>query len=182
VTDEGFPAGAQVRLRDVRLDDAERIDAWHAAIDGSGGFNDFGVTHEPVDREILLAGPLRDEQKGTLIVERLADGMPLGSVSWHKVRYGANPESDAWNMGIELVPEARGKGYGTEAQRLLARWLLATTTVNRIEASTDTENAAEQRSLEKAGFTREGVARGAQFRGGRHRDLVTYSKLRADPD
>jgi RimJ/RimL family protein N-acetyltransferase len=181
VSDEELPAGTQVRLRDVRLDDADRIDAWHAAIDGSGGFNDFGIPHEPVDREMLLAGPLRTDQKGTLIVERIADGTPLGSVSWHKVRYGANPESDAWNVGIELVPEARGRGYGTEAQRLLARWLFATTPVNRVEASTDAENVAEQRSLEKAGFTREGVARGAQFRVGRHRDLVVYSKLRGDP-
>lgn len=182
MTDKELPAGAAVRLRDVHLDDADLIDAWHAMIDGSGGFNDFGVTHDPVDRDVLMAGPLRDDEKGTLIVERLADGVPLGTVSWHKVRYGANPESDAWNMGIELVPEARGRGHGTEAQRLLARWLFATTSVNRVEASTDTENAAEQRSLEKAGFTREGVARGAQYRVGRHHDLVTYSKLRDDPD
>jgi RimJ/RimL family protein N-acetyltransferase len=52
--------------------------------------------------------------------------------------------------------------------------------VNRVEAQTDAANVAEQRSLEKAGFVREGVARGAQFRAGRYRDLVTFSRVRAD--
>jgi RimJ/RimL family protein N-acetyltransferase len=85
-----------------------------------------------------------------------------------------------WNIGIDLVPEGRGQGFGTEAQRLLAGYLFATTKVNRVEASTDVENMSEQRSLEKAGFTREGVVRGAQFRGGSFHDLVVYARLRSD--
>ena len=60
-------------------------------------------------------------------------------------------------------------------------WLFANTSLNRVEAQTDLENVPEQRSLEKAGFIREGIARGAQFRAGAHHDLVTYSRLRADP-
>jgi len=84
-------------------------------------------------------------------------------------------------LGIELLPEARGRGIGTEAQRVLANWLFDTTSVNRIEASTDVENVAEARALEKAGFTREGVNRGAQYRAGAYHDLVLYARLRSDP-
>ena len=58
--------------------------------------------------------------------------------------------------------------------------MLATYPVNRIEAATDVTNRAEQRSLEKAGFTREGVLRGAQWRNGRWNDMVVYSRLRTD--
>jgi RimJ/RimL family protein N-acetyltransferase len=61
---------------------------------------------------------------------------------------------------------------------LLARYLFANTTVNRIDANTDVTNIAEQRALEKAGFTREGVLRGAQFRDGSFHDMVLYSILR----
>ena len=100
---------------------------------------------------------------------------------WHRVTYGPNPESGAWNVGIDIIPDARGQGYGSEAQRLLAAWLFEHTDAHRVEASTDVENVAEQRALEKAGFTREGIARGAQFRAGRHRDLVVFAKLRDDP-
>ena len=50
----------------------------------------------------------------------------------------------------------------------------------RVEAHTDVENVAEQRALSKAGFTREGVVRGAQWRDGAYRDGLLYSILRAE--
>ena len=85
-----------------------------------------------------------------------------------------------WSVGISLLPAARGRGAGSRAQRLLADYLFLHTTVNRVEASTDIDNVAEQRSLEKAGFTREGVLRGWQWRQGAWRDMVMYSRLRGD--
>ena len=78
------------------------------------------------------------------------------------------------------MPAERGHGYGTEAQTLLAAWLFAATNTNRVEAQTDIDNLPEQRSLEKAGFTREGVTRGSQFRAGAFHDLVMYSRIRSD--
>ena len=80
-----------------------------------------------------------------------------------------------------IVPEFRGQGYGTAAQRLLARYLFAHTQgVNRVQAETEITNIAEQRALEKAGFTREGVLRGATFRAGKWHDQVVYGVLRAE--
>jgi RimJ/RimL family protein N-acetyltransferase len=170
---------SRVRLRDVTLADADLIDGWNADPERSP-FNDFGEPPSSAPRDVLKAGPLRNEHNGVFMVERIADRGSIGTIGWHKVRYGPNPESDAWNIGIELRPEARGQGFGTDAQRQLADWLFANTNVNRVEAQTDAANVAEQRSLEKAGFVREGVARGAQFRAGRYRDLVTFSRVRAD--
>src|SRR6185503_20615325 len=129
---------------------------------------------EPVDRDVLAKGPMRNERNGMLIVELVDGARPIGSVGWHLERYGPNPESNALNFGIELIPEARGKGYGTEAQAQLVAYLFATTEVNRVEAGTDIDNLPEQRSLEKAGLRREGVMRGSQFRRGAYRDLVVY--------
>lgn len=173
-------AEPRVRLRDVTLEDADLIDAWDADPAAKGEFNDFGIERDPVDRDVLARGPLRNEHNGHLIIERIADGRPIGSVGWHRVGYGPGPASGSWNIGIALVPEARGQGYGTEAQAQLAAYLFADSPVNRVEASTDVENLAEQRSLEKAGFVREGIQRGAQFRAGAYHDLVTYSRLRDD--
>ncbi|MBM3686461.1 MAG: GNAT family N-acetyltransferase [Actinobacteria bacterium] len=80
-------------------------------------------------------------------------------------------------MGIALAPAWRGQGWGSVAQRLLAEQLLES--AHRVEASTDIDNLSEQRSLEKAGFAREGVLRGAQMRAdGRHHDLVMYARTR----
>jgi RimJ/RimL family protein N-acetyltransferase len=171
---------SRVRLRDVTLADADMLDEWARDPRDRGGFNDFGEEPRPTPRDVLEHGPLRNDRNGILIVERIEDGAPLGTVSWHRVNYGPAPRSDAWNMGIELRPEARGQGYGPEAQRLLAEWLFANTDLNRVEASTDVENVAEQRALEKAGFVREGIQRGAQYRAGAYHDLITYSLLRTD--
>lgn len=115
-----------------------------------------------------------------LTVLDTASGTVLGGVTWHAVDYGGTLGCSAWNIGIGLLPSARGRGVGTIAQRLLAEHLFATTPLDRVEASTDVANVAEQKALARAGFRREGVIRGAQLRGGQRHDLVQYGLLRAD--
>jgi RimJ/RimL family protein N-acetyltransferase len=105
-----------------------------------------------------------------------------GSVSWHAESYGPTEGSFAWNIGIGLAESCRGHGVGTVAQRLLGEWLLATTPLVRIEASTDVSNVAEQKALERGGYVREGVLRQAQARADGQHDLFSYSLLRSDLD
>lgn len=168
-------------LRDLTIADADRLDEWAADPDVRGEYNDFGVPPSPVDRAALARGPFRNDRNGELMIERLDDGQPIGLVSWHRVAYGPNEGSAAWNIGISLLPDVRGLGFGSEAQRLLADYLFAATPLDRVEASTDVNNIAEQRSLEKAGFVREGLLRGAQMRRGVRYDLINFARLRTDP-
>ena len=150
----------------------------------AGGFNDFGLPRAaPRNRPATpaeAAEQLRGPQGGVLFIEPVPEGEPIGTISYRPVRYGPNDESSAWQLGIEIGRDDRGRGFGSEAQRLIAEWLLETTPANRIEAQTDIENVAESRSLERAGFTRECVLRGAQFRAGAYHDLAVYSRLRTD--
>lgn len=145
-----------------------------------GEFNSFGL--QPYGR--LESGfahsGLLDVHQGMLVVVLQGTDRIAGNVTYHQVGYGPNEGSQAYNIGIALDPAHRGKGYGVEAQRLLAAYLFATYPVMRVEASTDVYNLAEQRALEKAGFIREGIARKAQWRAGQYHDLVTYSKLRGE--
>jgi RimJ/RimL family protein N-acetyltransferase len=83
-------------------------------------------------------------------------------------------------IGILLAPEHRGRGVGTEAQRLLVDYLFSTTAANRLEATTEVDNVAEQRALEKAGFIQEGLLRERGFVRGAWRDGYIYSRLRSD--
>jgi RimJ/RimL family protein N-acetyltransferase len=155
-----------VTIRPATEADQPLLDIWTA---NQGLYSDWG------DR----TGALPVTVLGRMIV--LDDGAPVGDLSWHQVGYGGNAGSVAFNLGIEVSAEARGRGIGTIAQRLLAEHLFATTSVHRIEAGTDVANIAEQRALERAGFTREGVLRGAQYRAdGIHHDLVSYAILRTD--
>ncbi|HEV2781422.1 MAG TPA: GNAT family N-acetyltransferase [Actinophytocola sp.] len=155
-----------VALAEPLRDDRERL--WEAAA------SEFDLDPDERPR------PFPPNPSSVLTIVDAATAEPIGMIGWHAVSYGGTLSAAAWNIGIGLVPEARGRGAGTTAQRLLAEHLFATTEVDRVEASTDVDNVAEQRALEKAGFRREGVLRGAQLRGGRRRDIVHYGLLRTD--
>jgi RimJ/RimL family protein N-acetyltransferase len=110
----------------------------------------------------------------SLLAVALDDGTCAGLVNWKAQTHGN------WEIGIALFREYRGRGLGTQAQRLLVRYLFEHTTAHRIQAGTEVDNLAEQRALEKTGFRREGVMRGVHFRAGRWRDGVMYGLTRDD--
>jgi RimJ/RimL family protein N-acetyltransferase len=168
---------AEVRLRPVTEDDLPALDAMFADPEAIGVHNWEGFTDPRKWRRLFEENGLLGGDRWVLMVETDA-GERIGFVSWSPVRVGTS--SLYWVIGISLWPHARGRGYGTEAQRQLVRYLFTTTPVNRIQAGTDAENHAEQRALEKAGFTREGVLRGSFFRAGAWRDEVIYGVLRSE--
>lgn len=119
---------------------------------------------------------LLGQDSGALMIA--ASDESIGFVAWHKHSTGRS--SFCWNIGIAIAPEARGLGHGTKAQRQLAEYLFSHTQTNRVEAGTEVNNMAEQRALEKAGFVKEGIMRGATFQGGQWHDAIIYSILRSD--
>jgi RimJ/RimL family protein N-acetyltransferase len=166
-----------VHLRPVAEIDLDLFERLHEDREGAGELGFFGFRNPGQLRRQWAEGGFISAQGGRLAVVAGGDRF-VGEVQWHEVMQG--PTSPCWNIGVALLTAERGKGYGTRAQRLLAEYLFAHTRVNRVEASTEFVNLAEQRALERAGFTREGVLRGARFRGGAWRDMVMYSVLRAE--
>ena len=169
---------AHVRLRPITEADLDLIELLYEDPDEAGTYGFYGYQNPGVLRRGFADGGLLSPRDGRLAVVAGDDGELAGEVSWHQQQTG--PDSVCWNIGIGLLVRARGRGYGTQAQRLLAGYLFAHTQLNRIAAETEDGNLAEQRSLEKAGFTREGVLRGSCFRDGQWRDMVSYSMVRAD--
>jgi RimJ/RimL family protein N-acetyltransferase len=165
-----------VTLRPLRESDLGYFDLWTAP--DVDPFNFFGFRTPHRVRAAFAENGLISPDAGMLVVD--ADDEVVGDVGWHVEEYGPGWQSRAYNIGVRLLPERRGQGLGGPAQRMLADYLFATYPVNRVEAFTDVENIREQRALEKAGFTREGVLRGAQWRDGSWHDLVAYSRLRDD--
>ena len=167
----------QITLRPVVEDDLAIVEQLSGGDPvGSGSFGWYGWRDRDRWRRRWADNGLLGEDGGSLIVAR--DQKRLGFVNWRIKR--PTPNAYHWEIGISLLPAARGHGYGTEAQLLLVRYLFAHTPVHRIEAATEVGNVAEQRALEKAGFTREGVLRGIGWRDGAWRDGVWYSVLRTD--
>jgi len=139
------------------------------------GFRDAGA----ITRRFATDGYLGADDS-RLIVSAGDDATVAGFLSFRKGQYAA--AGPYYEIGIALLPEWRGRGLGWRAQAMLCDYLFAHTPVQRIQAGTHPENLAEQRSLEKAGFTLEGVIRACEFRAGQWRDGYLYSRLRTDPD
>lgn len=168
--------GGAVRLRPVEeheLNQLVRL-AWDPEAPGEHQWFGFRI-----DKARNLEGRWRDDGliggDSSFLAVGLEDGTCAGWVTWRPVGDFGNFE-----IGIALFAEHRGHGIGTEAQRQLVEYLFSTTTANRLQAGTEVGNLAEQRSLERAGFRREGVQRGLYFRADAWRDSVMYGLVRDD--
>ena len=169
----------RVHLRVVTAVDLALLTTWTNDLDFNSEYNTFGLRRADSVEKSFAENGLLSPQHGELLIVIETDTV-VGNVSYHQTRYGPNEGSIAYNIGLSIAPEYRGKGYGTEAQKLLANYLFSTYPIMRVEATTDRENIAEQKALEKAGFTRDGVMRQAQWRTGSWHDMVVYSKLRGE--
>lgn len=83
----------------------------------------------------------------------------------------ARPSAHAIDLGYVLAPRYWGKGFMPEAVLALTTWALSQDTFFRVQAFCDVQNKPSQRTLEKAGFLREG----------RHERFVVHPNLSREP-
>ena len=167
-----------VRLRPFREPDLSLLTRFATDPAVSEPFEWFGFRSPEVFRRRWEEDGFLDKDPRYLTVALLSDDTGIGWVMWRNGVLGA--QAGVWEVGILLLPEHRGRGAGTAAQRLLVKHLFATTTAHRIWAGTQSDNLAEQKALEKCGFKREGHLREAVFRGGKWHDSIIYGMLRSE--
>lgn len=115
--------------------------------------------------------------EGRLDLAVVSAGRIVGSIE-ARAPEGALPPG-VCEIGVELVPEARGGGLGTEAVALLTLHLLSNGFV-RVQASTGASNVAMRGALENAGFRLEGTLRGYMPNGAARTDGVLYALTASD--
>lgn len=169
--------GERVTLRPVRERDLMPFITAHVEISNRGAFFPLGVQSEPALRRTYAETGFWERDEGTLLIWDRADVM-VGHIEFFKsVGYW-----DAYELSYQLYStDHAGKGYTTEATRLLVDYLFSAKKVNRLSLVIVPENTASRRIAEKCGFQLEGTARGAFFNGGRNQDVLMYSLLRTDP-
>lgn len=171
--------GTLIALRPVAENDLALLEAWDADPDHHGEYNTFGLSPAGQIRRSFAEHHYLTDDRGMLLAVTKA-GEVAGDVSYRTVKHGGGLANRVYEIGVTIAPTQRGQGYGAEAQRMLAAYLFATYPIARVQATTDVTNTGEQRALERAGFTREGILRQAQFRNGGWHDMVMYSKLRGE--
>jgi [ribosomal protein S5]-alanine N-acetyltransferase len=181
MTDVGrHAADGRLALRAIGAGDLDFLDRLCSDPEALGpfewpGFGDVRARRRRWEQD-GYAGP-----DSTVLAVVLADGTAAGIASWSTRNRSQPDRGVCYEIGLALLPEHRGHGLGTAAQRLLVDYLFRFTIVHRLEAITDSENIAEQKALERIGFEREGVMREVAFRDGAWRDAVIYALLRDGP-
>ncbi len=107
---------------------------------------------------------------------RRADDRLIGSFGLKRTDWRARSSE----IGYWVAPWARGEGLAVEAVDAIGHWLFVEQGFERLALRAATGNLASQRVAEKAGFTREGVARNAGFTNAGRVDLVVFSLVAAD--
>ena len=169
---------ARLRLRPFMSADADVLFALHSSAHVLR-YWDAPPWSDPARAERFLAGcqQLAEEGSGArLAMDRVSDASFVG---WCSVTRW-NPDHRSAALGYCLADAAWGQGYATEAARALLTWAFDTLDLNRVQAETDTRNAASARVLEKLGFVREGTLRQDCIVNGEVSDSWVYGLLRRE--
>ena len=154
---------ARLRLRRPRPEDADAmLDRWLGDAEATR-FMLF-APYAKDDRagvDAFLAMMLRnwDEGRGhrLWLIERDADPRPIGALG--VTPDAATATNHAFLIGYILARDVWGHGYTTEALAGMTERLFERPATWRVWAPTHVANAASQRVLAKAGFTREATLR-----------------------
>lgn len=170
--------GRKTFLRQPERSDIPRFVDW---------FNDYATSRFLSLREpIGLAGEERwfegmlDRQGKTgwlFVICRLDDGQAIGNLGL----FGVDLTNGNADIGITIgVVEAQGAGFGTDALEALLDFGFGRLRLERMWLEVYPTNARAIRSYEKAGFTREGVARHGVYRDRAFVDIVEMAILREE--
>jgi RimJ/RimL family protein N-acetyltransferase len=111
------------------------------------------------------------------MIQTLEDDRPIGFID---LGYRAWNQGNAW-VGIGIGErDSWGKGYGTDAMRLILRYAFDELNLHRVSLGVFEFNPRAQRSYEKAGFKVEGRERGAIHRDGKRWDVILMGILRSE--
>lgn len=167
---------ALVALTEVTTDDLPAMFNW---------INDreqvlFNAPYKPVSlsrhQEWFEAFQRRTD--AVLFAIRLAQtGELIGTCQLHAI----HPVHRSAELQIRLgSPSERGKGYGTDAVRLLLDFAFKDLNLRRVYLHVFSTNLAAIRVYEKAGFTREGLLRSAAYINGEYVDVVAMGILQEE--
>ena len=142
-------------LRPVRLDEFEAV--WRGRQHLDPSVQPVMPDREALRRRMEASGHLMDR---TLDLGIEAEGRLVGQIQTYVPPTERGLPPGVFEVGIGLDSESvRGKGYGTEAVRLLVRWLFEQAGAVRVQAPTVPSNVAMRRVFDKVGFRPEGMFR-----------------------
>jgi RimJ/RimL family protein N-acetyltransferase len=166
--------GERVRLRGVRDDDLPTLAKWQMDPGRMATLSHWvAPPSEAAAKERIAQWSANEEDLG-FAIETLDDPPRLAG---HIGLWGARPKDRCATLGIALGREHIGRGYGTDALRVIVGYGFRELGLHRIQLVVAPFNLAGIRAYQKAGFTEEGRYRESVLHDGRWYDEVLMSIL-----
>lgn len=167
--------GAEVALGPLRADLIPTYHRWE---------NDFsihpqrGIRSRPVTLEQVMKTYQRtDSDACWFTIYQSVSRRPIGVAWWDQIEYSDGTATLGIFLGEE---EARGRGYGTEAVRLMLDYAFSVLGLNNAMLIVAEFNHAARRAYEKAGFREFGRRTGSYRLAGRCWDDIYMQALSHD--
>ncbi len=169
--------GEVVTLRPIEESDLETLYRLQLNVEARGEFFPRWPQSLPQLRKQFQEDGMFTTESGALVMVDNSTGAIVGELFYFPtVQYMQELEIGY----IVFDTSVRGRGYTTEALRLMTRFVFETKMVGRIRLVIATDNKASRRVAEKAGYHHEGTMRGGWFNAGRWLDGELYAITRAD--
>ncbi len=129
------------------------------------------------DEEKWYSGLTAMKDTYNFAIEDLETGLYLGGCGINAVDW----KNSHATVGIFIGQEAYlGRGYGTDAMRVLVDFIFNEMNLNKIILNVFSFNERAVKSYKKCGFSVEGTHRQELFRGGRYHDNLHMGLLRSE--
>jgi RimJ/RimL family protein N-acetyltransferase len=171
-----FLVSKRIYLRPVEEGDLERCLRWINDPEVITTLGKRFPTNAAMEKE-WLDSQYKSENSFSLAI-MLKDGdQHIGNCGFNDIDY-VNRNAE---FGILIGEKDQwGKGYASEAARLLLDYGFEELNLHRIFLEVYAHNKRAQRAYEKAGFVHEGTMRESYFRGGVYHDTLVMAVLRSD--
>lgn len=174
--------GERVRLAPVGMEAAEMLRGW--VNDPDTRHLSGGAAYQvslAAEEEWLRGKQEISWQNGILLgieaTDVPASPLLIGTIELRQL----HPEARSGSIGMLIgPPEYRGRGYGTEALRLLCRFAFGEMDLHRLDLAVFDFNERARRAYLNVGFVEEGRRREAVYLAGRYYDEIVMGLLRDD--
>ena len=129
------------------------------------------------DAEAFILDMSQADPNKTFAFAIIAEGKVVGSIG---VFRRENIHNKTAELGYYVGEPYWGRGIGTDAVRLLCRYIFQETDILRIFAEPFSQNKGSRRILEKNGFVLEGTLRKNAVKNNRIMDMSLYALVREE--
>jgi RimJ/RimL family protein N-acetyltransferase len=169
--------GEMVYLNAITRDDIPLFGKWFSDIELLSYLWMIPLVPQTEEDEMEWFEQMRKSKDFTFAIRLIANDRLIGSISLTEPEW----RNRSSTFGIAIGDrDYWGKGYGTDATKVILRYGFLELNLNRIELLVYNYNQRGIKSYEKVGFTHEGTRRQALFRDGDYHDVHLMAMLREE--